>query len=251
MSSSFAPSRRAVATVSIVGAGRLGSALARGLREAGVEAHGPFGRADAVATADVVMLCVPDAEIAGAARAHAGAGRLVGHTSGATSLADVDLGLHPLQTFLGGEGLAAFRGIGCAVAGRTPEALDVAQELAAALGAHPFPIADDARPAYHAAASIASNYLVTLQAAAEDVATTTGLTREEARAILAPLVRSTVENWAMRGPESALTGPIARGDEATLARQRDAVARHPELLALFDVLAERTRALAARKEPRP
>src|SRR5689334_21151888 len=83
------------------------------------------------------------------------------------------------------------------------------------------------RPAYHAAASIASNYLVTLQAAAEDVATATGLSREEARAILVPLVRGAVENWAVRGPEAALTGPIARGDEATVARQRDAVARHP------------------------
>ena len=110
----------------------------------------------------------------------------------------------------------------------------------------PFEIDDDGRAAYHAAASIASNFLVTLEAAAERVAAGAGLEPDEARALLAPLVRSTVENWAALGPERALTGPVARGDEATVARQRAAVAEAaPELLALFDALVERTRALAA------
>ena len=63
-----------------------------------------------------------------------------------------------------------------------------------------------------------------------------------------PLVRATVENWAALGPERALTGPVARGDEATVARQRAAVAeRAPELLALFDALVEATRALRRRR----
>ena len=65
-----------------------------------------------------------------------------------------------------------------------------------------------------------------------------------------PLVRATVENWARLGPERALTGPVARGDEATVARQRAAVAdAAPELIELFDALVTATRALAAEGQP--
>ena len=67
-----------------------------------------------------------------------------------------------------------------------------------------------------------------------------------------PLVRATVENWARLGPERALTGPVARGDEATINRQREAVAEAaPELLDLFDALVRATRELAAHKEAQP
>ena len=98
---------------------------------------------------------------------------------------------------------------------------------------HPTEIDEEDRAAYHAAASIASNFLVTLEAAAEQLAGTAGASRE----LLVPLVRATVENWAAHGA-AALTGPIARGDEATVARQRAAVAeRTPELLPLFDAMA--------------
>jgi predicted short-subunit dehydrogenase-like oxidoreductase (DUF2520 family) len=109
----------------------------------------------------------------------------------------------------------------------------------------PFEIDDEGRAAYHAAASVASNFLVTLQAAAETIAGGAGLEREQARALLAPLVRQTVENIAELGPEAALTGPVARGDEATVASQRAAVEEvAPELLELFDELVRRTRDLA-------
>jgi predicted short-subunit dehydrogenase-like oxidoreductase (DUF2520 family) len=105
----------------------------------------------------------------------------------------------------------------------------------------PFEVRDDQRAAYHAAASIASNYLVTLEWMARTLADRAGIEPP-----LAPLVRQTVANWAELGPQAALTGPIARGDEATVAAQRDAIAAAaPELLAAFDTLAERTRALAA------
>jgi predicted short-subunit dehydrogenase-like oxidoreductase (DUF2520 family) len=68
--------------------------------------------------------------------------------------------------------------------------------------------------------------------------------------VFVPLVRATVENWAALGPERALTGPVARGDEATVARQRDAVAeRVPELVPLFDALVEATRKLARAEVP--
>src|SRR5690349_24604480 len=127
------------------------------------------------------------------------------------------------------------RGAGCAVDGSTPEALATAEALAAALGMRATRVADEDRVAYHAAASIASNFLVTLEGAAERLAATAGVDR----ALLAPLVRAAVENWAARGAAGALTGPIARGDEATVARQRAAVAeRAPDLVPLFDALTE-------------
>jgi predicted short-subunit dehydrogenase-like oxidoreductase (DUF2520 family) len=241
----------AIASVTIVGAGRLGSALARALSAAGVAVEGPLGR-DAAPRSEIALLCVPDGEISTAA-ARIGRPRFVGHVSGATPLGELGessdgaFGLHPLQTFAGGEGPEAFRGVGCAIAGRTPEALAVARELAERLGMAPIEISDAERAAYHAAASIASNFLVTLQAAAEQVAAGAGIAPADARALLAPLVRSTVENWVERGPADALTGPVARGDHATVAGQRDAVERHaPELLALFDELVARTAALADR-----
>jgi predicted short-subunit dehydrogenase-like oxidoreductase (DUF2520 family) len=238
--------------VAIVGAGRLGTALAGALRGAGVDVDGPLGRGEN-ATAEVTLLCVPDAAIAEAATA-AGVSSFVGHTSGATPLTALGgasgeaFGLHPLQTFAGGEGPAAFHGIGCAIAGATPEALAVARQLAERLGMLPIEISDSARAAYHAAASVASNFLVTLQAAAEELAAGAGLSSAGARILLAPLVRSSVDNWAERGPADALTGPVARGDHATVERQRDAVSDvAPHLLPLFDELVERTRALADRE----
>lgn len=246
--------------MTIVGAGRLGSALAGALGAAGLEVEGPLGRGARVES-EIVLLCVPDAEIEPAAEtvgatgfepATVGAPRFVGHVSGATPLAALAagggeaFGLHPLQTFAGGEGPEAFEGVGAAIAGMTPDALGVARDLALRLGMTPIEISDSERAAYHAAASIASNFLVTLQAVAERMATAAGIEPVDARTLLAPLVRGTVDNWAARGPREALTGPVARGDDATVARQRGAVEQHaPELLPLFDELVSRTAVLAA------
>jgi predicted short-subunit dehydrogenase-like oxidoreductase (DUF2520 family) len=238
--------------VAIVGAGRLGSALVRALRAVDVAVEGPLGR-DVTPQSEIVLLCVSDAEIEQAA-AYAGGARFVGHVSGATPLAALDtaggeaFGLHPLQTFAGGEGSEAFEGFGAAIAGATPESLAVARGLALRLGMTPIEISDSERAAYHAAASIASNFLVTLQAAAEQLAAGAGIAPADARTLLAPLVRSTVDNWAERGPREALTGPVARGDDATVARQRGAVEHHaPELLPLFDELVASTAAVAGRE----
>jgi predicted short-subunit dehydrogenase-like oxidoreductase (DUF2520 family) len=224
-------------TIAIVGDGRLGRALASALR-----ASGPHGRGYAGAGDDVVLLCVPDAEIAAAAAA-VGPGPLVGHCSGATGLdvlgAHEGFGLHPLMTVT--HAGADFAGAGCAVAGTSARALDLARRLGVALGMRPFEIADEDRVAYHAAASIASNFLVTLESAAARVGATAGVER----LMLVPLVRAAVEAWAVEG-DASLTGPIVRGDEATVARHREAIGeRAPELLALYDVLAEATRAVAA------
>jgi predicted short-subunit dehydrogenase-like oxidoreductase (DUF2520 family) len=227
----------------IVGAGRLGTALAAALRATGLNVDGPLGRGANPAGVDAVLLCVPDAEIASAAAAVA-PGVPVGHCSGATGLEVLAgheaFGLHPLMT-VPASGTPDFAGAGAAVAGSTPRALAIAEELADRLGLRTTIVADADRAAYHAAASIASNFLVTLEGAAERVAATAGVDR----ALLVPLVRAAVENWARLGAADALTGPIARGDHATVARQRDAVAeRTPDLLPLFDALAGATRGLA-------
>jgi predicted short-subunit dehydrogenase-like oxidoreductase (DUF2520 family) len=227
--------------LAIVGNGRVGNALARAFTEAGIDVEGPLARGEQPA-ADVVLLCVPDAEIANAAAALDA--RFIGHVSGATPLDAVDFGLHPLQTVAGPE--TSFEGCGCAIAGSTPEAVDLARGLALAARMEPFEIDDSARAAYHAAASIASNFVVTLEWMAERVAASAGIEATDARRMLAPLVRRTVDNWATLGPQAALTGPIARGDEVTVARQRRAIAdAAPDLLPLFDALVDQTRELAA------
>jgi predicted short-subunit dehydrogenase-like oxidoreductase (DUF2520 family) len=231
-------------TIAIVGGGRMGRALTAALAAAGARATGPHGRGFAGEGEDAVLLCVPDGQIAAAAGAVA-PGPLVGHCSGATGL-DVlapheAFALHPLMTIThrGGD----FRAAGAAVAGSSDRALALATALARTLGMRPFAIADEDRAAYHAGAVMASNFVVALESAAERVA---GVDRE----LLVPLVRAAVETWAQEG-DAALTGPIARGDEETVERHREAIAeRAPELLALYDALAAATRQVAARPEVR-
>jgi predicted short-subunit dehydrogenase-like oxidoreductase (DUF2520 family) len=235
---------RELDSIAIVGAGRLGTALAAALGAAGLDVRGPLGRGAEATGEEVVLLCVPDGEIERAAAAIV-PGPLVGHCSGATGLAPLApheaFSLHPLMTVPANARPTVFAGAGCAVDGTTDRALEVAERLAALLGMRSTRIAEADRAAYHAAASIASNFLVALEGAAERLAATAGVDR----ALLAPLVRAAVEDWAERGAAGALTGPIVRGDEETVARQRAAVAeRTPELLELFDALAGATRSLA-------
>ena len=108
----------------------------------------------------------------------------------------------------------------------------------------PFAVAEEDRPLYHAAASMASNYLVTLEGAAERLFATCGVTREQ----FVPLVRSALDHWAELGARNALTGPVVRGDTETVARQRTAIeTRAADLLPLWDVLTTATQSLA--REP--
>jgi predicted short-subunit dehydrogenase-like oxidoreductase (DUF2520 family) len=234
---------RELDSIAVVGAGRLGAAVAASLRATGMAVDGPLGRG-ADPRADVVLLCVPDAEIAAAAAA-VQAGPLVGHCSGATGLEPLGghdgFSLHQLMTVPTGAPPSVFEGASAAVDGTSPEALATAEVLARCLGMRPLRVAPEDRAAYHAAASIASNFLVTLEGAAERLAGTAGVDREA----LAPLVRAALEDWVRLGAERALTGPIVRGDEDTVARQREAIAsRAPELLPMFDALADATRSLA-------
>lgn len=220
----------------------MGSAVAEALRACGLDVSGPEGRGARGEHADVVLLAVPDAEIERAAGS-VDPGRLVGHLSGATGLSPLHpheaFSLHPLTTVTGAP--HDFGGGFAAVDGATETALAVATELATVLGMRPFRVRDADRPAYHAAAAMASNFLVTIEGVAEELAATAGVSREA----LVPLARAAVENWASKGAAGALTGPIVRGDADTVARQRAAIAeRLPESLPLFDALAAATQRLA-------
>lgn len=226
-------------TFAVIGAGRLGGVLARALRTAGFSVLGPLHREQSMPAADMALLCVPDAAIpavAFVARPHV---RLLGHVSGATGLDDVDFSIHPLQTFTGAETPEVFHGIGAAIDGRSDDDRAMTEQLARALGMTPFRVTD--RASYHAAASFASNFVLTVLDAAEQLATAAGV--ENPREILAPLVRRSVENWQSQGAAAALTGPIARGDEQTVARQREVA---PDRV-LFDALAAATREIAGRR----
>jgi predicted short-subunit dehydrogenase-like oxidoreductase (DUF2520 family) len=216
-----------VETVQVVGAGRVGSAIAARLEQRGVELREDGG--------ELVLLCVPDTAIADTA-ARIQPGPWVAHVSGATPLAALDpherrFGLHPLQTFTRARGPEQFDGAWAAVTAESTEARQLGFELARLLGLEPFELAEEAQPLYHAGAAIASNYLVTLYRVAADLFRAAGAPPEA----LTPLMRRTIDN----GFE--LTGPIERGDWATVEAHRRAIrATRPDLEPLYDVLAEAT-----------
>jgi predicted short-subunit dehydrogenase-like oxidoreductase (DUF2520 family) len=245
----------ALGALAVVGPGRLGRAISNAAKDAGLEVA-LAGRDDAPAVcrrSEVALLCVPDAAIPEACESIAPAVpplRFVGHTSGATGLDALDaaakrgagtFSLHPLQTVPDG-GASPLAGASCAIAGSTPAALEIAEAIALRLGLKPFEVPEERRAAYHAAASIASNFLVALEESAAELLERAGI--EDGRELLAPLVLRTAANWAERGGD-ALTGPIARGDEETVRRHLEAVGEtSPDLIELYKALAERTRELA-------
>ncbi len=239
--------------ITLVGDGRVGGSLARALRAAGNEV-GLTGREGiGERPAEVVLICVPDSEIGSVCEAAVAAApglRFAGHTSGATTLDALaaaaaagaeTFSLHPLQTIPDAE--TDLTGAPVAVAASSAAAADLARRIATACQMSPFDVAEESRAAYHAAAAIASNFLVALESSAEELLAAAGI--ENGRELLAPLVLRSAANWAERGSD-ALTGPIARGDEETVARHLEAIAAtDPELEALYRALADRTRAIAA------
>ncbi|HYW30218.1 MAG TPA: DUF2520 domain-containing protein [Gemmatimonas sp.] len=168
------------------------------------------------------------------------AAAIVGHCSASEPLDTLApnrrFALHPLMTLIGET--TNLGGAFCAIDGSDGVATGVATALAELLGMTPMRVPAAQRSLYHAAASIASNYLVTLEWAAERAAAQCGIPRDA----LAPLVQATLDAWRTRGFAGAITGPVARGDVATVARQREAIATSaPELLILFDAMAHTTR----------
>lgn len=238
----------ALASVTIIGPGRLGRAIAGSLARSGIPVRGPLHRGEwesTVAQDDVVLLCVPDAEIARVAQ-RVTADAILGHCAGALTLDALGqhraFSLHPLLAVTG-EG-TRFEGAAAAIDGTSDETLAIARALAERLGMTAITVAEQHRVLYHASAVMASNYLVALEETAALLGQRVGLERRH----LAKLAESALTNWARDGAAS-LTGPVARGDNAIVERQREEVGHvYPALLPLWDALTDRTRAIAANLE---
>jgi predicted short-subunit dehydrogenase-like oxidoreductase (DUF2520 family) len=184
---------------------------------------------------DLVLLCVPDSAIRDAAAA-IDDGPWLAHVSGATPLAALDphtrrFGMHPLQTFTKARGAEQLDGAWAAVTAESADARTRGRWLADTLGLRPFDLSDGSRALYHAGAAIASNYLVTLFRSASRLFEAAGAPPEA----LATLMRRTIDN------NFELTGPIARGDRATVEAHLAAIrAAAPDLEPMYRALAEVT-----------
>jgi predicted short-subunit dehydrogenase-like oxidoreductase (DUF2520 family) len=258
--------------VGVVGTGRVGSALGAALARAGHEvvaasAVSATSRARAermlpgaeilppdevLAAADFVLLAVPDDALRPlvAGLADIGAwreGQLVAHTSGAQGIAVLDpaaargvlaLALHPVMTFAG-RLEDVDRLLGAAFGVTAPDELrPVAEALVVEMGGEPVWVPESARPLYHAALSIGSNHLITLVNDALSLLDGAGI--ERAEQLLAPLLSASLDN-VLRLRDVALTGPVARGDIATLQQHRRALLEvAPELLPSYLAMARRT-----------
>lgn len=262
--------------IAILGAGALGTTMGRALRRSGWPvvsvcrrdrnrarvaaravgggARGLTDPARAARGCDLVILTVRDGEIAGlagelaAARSRVlGPGALALHCSGAVT-ADALLplradgvrtaALHPLQTFAGAGGspldVALFEGTWWFHEG---DAFADCRSLVRRLGGTMRRIDPSAKALYHAAAVASSNYLVTVQELAVRMATAAGIPGKDALRALLPLIRGTVANLDRRGLPAALTGPVARGDAATVRLHREALhALDPALDDLYAAL---------------
>ena len=225
-------------SASVVGAGRVGTALAARLSESLPTRL--TGRELEVGAADLVVLCVPDRVVHEVAAAIP-VGPWIVHTSGARTLDALDpharrFSLHPLQTFVSHRGPEQLDGAWAAVTGESDEALGAVFRLAGLLRLRPFELEDDARLVYHAAAVMAQSFLVALHAAAAEL-------MEEADAppdALLPLMRRTMEN------DFELTGPITRGDWETIERHLEVIReRRPELEPMYRALTDMMAAAVA------
>ncbi|MES2130051.1 MAG: Rossmann-like and DUF2520 domain-containing protein [Pseudomonadota bacterium] len=267
------------ATLNIIGAGHVGSVLGKLFAErralaiqdvltrsadsaARAVAFIGQGRAcaslAAMAPADVWMLAVPDDHIAAVsmalARAQALDGSVVFHCSGAKSSAELagagfTASVHPIRSFADPTAVAqSFAGTWCGIEGHA-RAVAVLEAALHAIGAQTVPIDAAAKTVYHAASVFASNYLVTVLDCALRAYQAAGIPEQVARELARPLASESLANVFRLGPELALSGPIARGDFATVARQRAAVsAWDAPTGALYAALVAPTTALADRKK---
>ncbi|WP_030621716.1 Rossmann-like and DUF2520 domain-containing protein [Streptomyces sclerotialus] len=273
-----AQDRPARLTVGVVGAGRVGPALAASLQLAGHRPVAASGVSDAsrrraaallpdvplvppeevLARAELVLLTVPDDALPGlvAGLAETGAvrpGQLLVHTSGrfgagvldeATRAGALPLALHPAMTFTG-TSVDVQRLAGCSFGVTAPEELRMAAEaLVIEMGGEPEWIEEAARPLYHAALAIGANHLVTLVAQSLDLLRTAGVAAPDR--MLGPLLGAALDN-ALRSGDAALTGPVARGDAGTVAAHVTELRKHsPQAVAGYLAMARTTadRALA-------
>jgi len=268
--------------LSVVGGGHVGRVLGRLFSRAGVfalqdvvarsvdsaaqaqafiGAGTPAVAGGALRQADIYMLTVSDDQIVPVCEALAASvplkGAVVFHCSGAlasdrlaaarTAGAYV-ASVHPIRSFADTEAVAAgFAGTFCGVEG-DQQALDVLLPALAAIGGRAVQIDPAAKTVYHAAAVFASNYLVTVIDAALRAYQAAGIPEAVARELARPLALESMENAFRLGAAPALSGPIARGDMATVQRQHDAVAAWDAATGnLYEALVAPTVALAGRK----
>jgi predicted short-subunit dehydrogenase-like oxidoreductase (DUF2520 family) len=199
----------------VVGAGRVGNTLAARLGER-IPTRSTTRELD-VGGVELVVLCVPDDEISSVAEAIP-LGPWIAHTSGSASVEELRghqrrFTLHPLQTFTLEGGPEQLDGAWAAISCESSEAVEAARELAALLRVEPFELSDEARPLYHAAAMMASTFVVTLHDVAGELMAAAGGPPEA----LVPLTRRTMENGF------AHTGPLVRGDTQTVRRDGEAI----------------------------
>lgn len=270
--------RPARLTVGVVGAGRVGPALAASLRLAGHRPVAASGVSDAsvsraaallpevpivppaevLARAELVLLTVPDDALPELVQglAETGAvrpGQLLVHTSGRYGTAVLEpalragalpLALHPVMTFTGTP-VDVQRLAGCSFGVTAPEELRLAAEaLVIEMGGEPEWVAEESRPLYHAALAIGANHLVTLVAQAMELLRASGV--EAPDRMLGPLLGAALDN-SLRSGDAALTGPVARGDAGTVAAHVQELRRHaPQAVAGYLAMARATadRALA-------
>lgn len=248
----------AVPVLAVLGCGRAARTLARLWSEGGVFTIGGIANRSAASaaaavdfigagtaaadvsrlgTADVYLLGTPDAALAAACDALAttgvlGPGRVVFHLSGALPSAVLAsaraagaavAGIHPVKSFADpARSLASFAGTWCGMEGDAA-ALALLRPAAEAIGARPFAIDPARKSLYHAGSVFACNYLTALIETSLRVYQEAGIGRETACRILEPIVRGTVDNVFALGTRRALTGPIARGERAVVARQLEAL----------------------------
>jgi predicted short-subunit dehydrogenase-like oxidoreductase (DUF2520 family) len=186
----------------------------------------------------VVWLCVPDRDIAACAGDLAAAGswqgKIVIHSSGALSSDELTVlrrrgakvaSAHPLMTFVPGV-TPSLAGVGYAVEGDAA-GMRMARRIIVSMGSKVFPIRKRDKAAYHAWGTFASPLLTALLAMSERVAEAAGVSRAEARRRVLPIVRQTVENYAERGAALGFSGPIVRGDVATVRQHMKVLRRIP------------------------
>ncbi|RDV84253.1 Rossmann-like and DUF2520 domain-containing protein [Ammonifex thiophilus] len=270
--------------VAIVGAGRVGTALAVGLKAQGYEIVAVTSRtrasacllagrvgaevlapAEAARRGDLVFITTPDDAIAGTAEAIAReggfrAGQWVAHTSGslpaevlrpAAEAGAIVFSLHPLQSFADRETAAELLAGSFFVFEGDENAEELARTLVADLKGSFWRLRSEAKPLYHAAACVASNYLVSLLHFMKRLAVRAGLPEEQIMPAFLPLIQGTLRNVLALGAVGALTGPVARGDQETIRRHKSAL--DPEeweiyrVLGLYTLKIARDRGLAEEK----
>ena len=262
--------KKRVPTIAIIGAGRLGTSLARKLAEAGYKiseivcrqnrhslakaarlARAVNARVSSVrhATldADVIWFCVPDSAIAAVATELAGRdwlSRIALHPSGVLS-GDVlqclrergayVASVHPLMTFVAGS-QPSLADVPFAIEGDAA-AERVARGIVKKLGGRAFRIRQQEKVAYHAFATMVCPLLISLLATSENVAALAGMSAREARRRMLPIVRQTLANYEQLGAAAAFSGPIVRGDAATIERHLRALNKTPEGKRVYSALA--------------